>query len=211
MDDFDKIGKLLQAGKATEIKTETQELLDKGIDPKTILEDGLMPAMATIGELFKENKIFVPEMLIAARAMNASINVLKPLMVEGAMSGKGTVVLGTVKGDLHDIGKNLVRIMMEGKGLNVIDLGVDISPEKFVQAAQEHNAQLIACSALLTTTMQAMADVVSAFKEAGLYDRVGIMVGGAPVTQGFCDTIGAHIYSNNAASAADDALAFIGS
>ncbi|MDT8296981.1 MAG: cobalamin-dependent protein, partial [Spirochaetaceae bacterium] len=123
----------------------------------------------------------------------------------------GSAVIGTVQGDLHEVGKNLVGVMLEAKGFDVVDLGVDVSPEKFVQAAQEHNAQLIACSALLTTTMQAMADVVSAFKEAGLYDRVGIMVGGAPVTQGFCDTIGAHIYSNNAASAADDALAFIGS
>jgi methylmalonyl-CoA mutase cobalamin-binding domain/chain len=130
-------------------------------------------------------------------------------MTEGAMSGKGTVVLGTVKGDLHDIGKNLVKIMMEGKGLKVIDLGVDVPPENYVAAVKENNADVIACSALLTTTMKAMEDVVTAVKEAGIYDSVCIMVGGAPVTQGFCDSIGAHVYSGNASSAADAALTYL--
>lgn len=208
--DYKKIGEYVRFGKANEIKLETRELLDKGAKPEDILENGLMPAMAEIGDLFRDNKIFVPEMLIAARAMNASIDVLKPLMTEGAMSGKGTVILGTVKGDLHDIGKNLVRIMMEGKGLKVVDLGTDVPPAKFVEAVKEHQAGIIACSALLTTTMQAMGDVVSAVKEAGLYDSVGIMVGGAPVTQGFCEAIGAHMYAGNASTAADDALAFLG-
>lgn len=210
MGDYTKIGEYLRGGKANEIKAETQALLEAGTDAREILEEGLMPAMAIVGDLFKENKIFVPEMLIAARAMNAGIDILKPHMVDGAMSGKGTVVLGTVKGDLHDIGKNLVKIMMEGKGLRVIDLGVDVPPEKFVEVVIAENADIIACSALLTTTMQAMGDLVKAVKEAGIHDKVGIMIGGAPVTDGYREAIGAHLYANNAASAADAAIEFIG-
>jgi methylmalonyl-CoA mutase cobalamin-binding domain/chain len=142
--------------------------------------------------------------------MKAGIGLLQPLLVEEKTESKGTVVIGTVKGDLHDIGKNLVRMMMEGKGFEVVDLGTDVSPEGFVSAAQEHNAHIIACSALLTTTMNEMKGVVAAAEEAGIRDKVKIMVGGAPVTQEFCENTGADAYSPDAASAADDALALVG-
>ncbi len=202
-----EISEQLQKGKANEVKELAQKGLDEGLKAKQILEEGLMPGMSIIGDKFKKNEVYVPEVLIAARAMNAGIEVLKPHMSESDASNRGTVVLGTVKGDLHDIGKNLVKIMMEGKGLKVIDLGIDISPEKFVNAAKENNADIIACSALLTTTMTEMGNVVKAVEEAGLRDKLKIMVGGAPVTQSFCESIGADKYAPDAASAADEALA----
>jgi len=182
--------------------------LDQGLSPKEILEKGLLDGMGIIGEKFKKNEIFVPEVLIAARAMNAGVGILKPHLVEAGVESKGTAVIGTVKGDLHDIGKNLVRMMLEGKGLNVVDLGVDVSSDQFVQAAIDNNADIICCSALLTTTMGEMKDVVAAAKEKGIRDKVKIMVGGAPITQSFCDSIGADCYTADAASAADAALSF---
>jgi methanogenic corrinoid protein MtbC1 len=169
-----------------------------------------MAGMGIVGERFKNNEIYVPEVLIAARAMKGGIELLRPLLVQEKNESKGTIVIGTVKGDLHDIGKNLVRMMMEGKGFEVVDLGTDVSAEGFISAAGEHNADIIACSALLTTTMNEMKGVVAAADEAGIRDRVKIMVGGAPVTQEFCDSIGADAYSANAASAAEDALALVG-
>ena len=202
-----EISELLQKGKANEVKELAQKGLDEGLSAKSILEEGLMPGMSIIGDKFKKNEVYVPEVLIAARAMNAGIEVLKPHMSEADVTDRGTVVLGTVKGDLHDIGKNLVKIMMEGKGLNVVDLGIDVTPEKFVGAAKENNAQIIACSALLTTTMTEMENVVKAAVEAGIRDKITIMVGGAPVTQSFCESIGADRYAPDAASAADEALA----
>ncbi len=202
-----EISEQLQKGKANEVKELAQKGLDEGLKAKKILEEGLMPGMSIIGDKFKKNEVYVPEVLIAARAMNAGIEILKPHMSESDSSNRGTVVLGTVKGDLHDIGKNLVKIMMEGKGLKVIDLGIDVSPEKFVSAAKENNANIIACSALLTTTMTEMGNVVKAVEEAGMRDKLKIMVGGAPVTQSFCDSIGADKYAPDAASAADEALA----
>ena len=202
-----EISELLQKGKANEVKELAQKGLDEGLSAKSILEEGLMPGMAIIGDKFKKNEVYVPEVLIAARAMNAGIEILKPHMADSDMNNNGTVVLGTVKGDLHDIGKNLVKIMMEGKGMNVVDLGIDVAPEKFVEAAKENNAQVIACSALLTTTMTEMENVVKALVEAGIRDSVTIMVGGAPVTQSFCDSIGADRYAPDAASAADEAIA----
>ena len=202
-----EISELLQKGKANEVKEMAQKGLDEGLAAKSILEEGLMPGMAIIGDKFKKNEVYVPEVLIAARAMNAGIEILKPHMSDSDVNNKGTVVLGTVKGDLHDIGKNLVKIMMEGKGMNVVDLGIDVSPEKFVEAAKESNADVIACSALLTTTMTEMENVVKALEEAGIRDKVTIMVGGAPVTQSFCDSIGADRYAPDAASAADEAIA----
>lgn len=165
-----------------------------------------MAGMAVIGEKFKNNTIFVPEVLIAARAMNMGVEVLKPKLMESGIESKGTAVIGTIKGDLHDIGKNLVKMMMESKGLTVHDLGVDVAPDTFVEKAQEYKADLICISALLTTTMQQMADVVEKAKEAGIRDQVSIMVGGAPVTQRFCDSIGADCYTEDAASAADAAV-----
>ena len=202
-----EISELLQKGKANEVKEMAQKGLDEGLAAKSILEEGLMPGMAIIGDKFKKNEVYVPEVLIAARAMNAGIEILKPHMSDSDVNNKGTVVLGTVKGDLHDIGKNLVKIMMEGKGMNVVDLGIDVSPEKFVEAAKESNADVIACSALLTTTMTEMENVVKALEEAGIRDKLTIMVGGAPVTQSFCDSIGADRYAPDAASAADEAIA----
>ncbi|MBN1686601.1 MAG: corrinoid protein [Spirochaetales bacterium] len=201
------ISELLQKGKANEVKEMVQKGIDEGLAAKSILEEGLMSGMAIIGDKFKKNEIYVPEVLIAARAMNAGIAVLKPHMTDSDASNKGTVVIGTVKGDLHDIGKNLVKIMMEGKGMNVIDLGVDVAPEKFLQAAKDNSADIVACSALLTTTMTEMENVVKAMTEAGMRDKVSILVGGAPVTQSFCDSIGADGYAPDAASAADEAIA----
>lgn len=202
-----EISEMLQKGKANEVKELAQKGLDEGLEAKQILEEGLMPGMSIIGDKFKKNEVYVPEVLIAARAMNAGIEILKPHMSDSDVINKGTVVLGTVKGDLHDIGKNLVKIMMEGKGMNVVDLGIDVTPEQFVSAAKEQNADVIACSALLTTTMTEMENVVKAAKEAGIRDSVTIMVGGAPVTQSFCESIGADRYAPDAASAADEAIA----
>jgi len=181
----------------------TNQALSEGVSPATIIQEGLIPAMATVGVKFKNGDIFVPEMLIAARAMKAGLEILKPLMVETDVKNVATVVLGTVKGDLHDIGKNLVGIMMEGAGMEVIDLGVDISPEKFVAAVKAHNPGFVAMSALLTTTMPNMQAIIEAFKAEGLRDSVKVLVGGAPVSEEFADKIGADGYADNAASAVD--------
>jgi corrinoid protein of di/trimethylamine methyltransferase len=203
---LDDISALLQKGKANEVKANVQKALDEGIGAKSILEDGLMAGMNIIGGKFKRNEVYVPEVLIAARAMNAGLEPLKPHLVSAGVKSKGTVVIGTVKGDLHDIGKNLVRMMMEGKGLKVVDLGVYVSSDKFVAAAKEHKADIVCCSALLTTTMTEMKNVVESIKSSGLRDKLVIMVGGAPITDSFCKSIGADIYSADAASAADAAV-----
>ena len=200
------ISSWLQQGRAPKVKAYVQQALEEGIPAGEILEQGLLNGMNIIGAKFKNNEVFVPEVLIAARAMTKGIEVLRPYLVEDGVEEKGTVVLGTVKGDLHDIGKNLVRMMMEGKGLKVIDLGVDVPVEKFMDAARENNAQIIACSALLTTTMGEMRNVVEAVNASELKGNVKIMIGGAPITQAFCDQIGADRYTPDAASAADVAL-----
>lgn len=202
------ISSFLQQGRAAKVKDCVQQALDTGIPTEEILEKGLMDGMNTVGQDFKQNKVFVPEVLIAARAMTKGIEVLRPYLVAEGIEEKGTVVIGTVKGDLHDIGKNLVHMMMEGKGLKVIDLGVDVSVEQYLDAAQEHNANVIVCSALLTTTMSEMKAVVDAVKASPLAGKVKVMIGGAPVTQAYCDVIGADCYTPDAASAADAALAF---
>jgi len=201
-----EISENLQQGKAKVVKELVQKAIDEGMDVKTILEDGLLAGMSIIGTKFKNNEVYVPDVLIAARAMNAGSELLKPLLVTAGVKATGTVILGTVKGDLHDIGKNLVRMMMEGKGLEVIDLGIDVPTDKFITTAIEKNAQIIACSALLTTTMGEMKNVVEAAKKAGIRDKVTIMVGGAPVTDSFCKSIGADIYAPDAASAAEEAV-----
>jgi len=203
---LDDISALLQKGRANEVKDTVQKALDEGISAKTILEDGLMAGMSIIGGKFKRNEVYVPEVLIAARAMNAGLVPLKPHLASAGVKSKGTVVIGTVKGDLHDIGKNLVRMMMEGKGLAVVDLGVDVSADKFVAAIKEHKADIVCCSALLTTTMTEMKNVVESIKAAGLREKLTIMVGGAPITDSFCKSIGADLYSPDAASAADAAV-----
>ncbi len=211
MEILNQISEALQKGQAPAVKEMCQKALDDGLNAKEILEGGLMDGMGIIGDKFKKNEVFVPEVLIAARAMNAGIEILKPLMVDAGVEAAGKVVIGTVKGDLHDIGKNLVKIMMEGKGFDVIDLGTDVSAEKFLETVKTENADIICCSALLTTTMTYMKDIVNAFEEDGQRDNVTIMVGGAPVTQNFCDTIGADVYSADAASAADAALVAVAS
>jgi len=207
MSTLEDISALLQKGKANDTKAAVQRALDEGIAAKTILEEGLMAGMSIIGGKFKRNEVYVPEVLIAARAMNAALEPLKARLAASGEKSKGVVVLGTVKGDLHDIGKNLVKIMMEGKGLEVHDIGVDASSDKFVAAAKEHKADIVACSALLTTTMTEMKSVVEAISAAGIRDKLVIMVGGAPVTDAFCKSIGADLYTADAASAADAAAA----
>lgn len=202
---LNEISQFLQQGRAKNVKELVQKAIDEGIESKTILEEGLLSGMNIVGEKFKNNEVYVPDVLIAARAMNAGTEILKPLLASSGVKAVGKVVIGTVKGDLHDIGKNLVRMMMEGKGLEVIDLGIDVSAEKFVSTAKETGAQIIACSALLTTTMGEMKNVVETAKAEGIRDSVTIMVGGAPVNENFCNSIGADIYTADAASAADEA------
>lgn len=196
------IGEALERGKRKQVVQMVRQALDEGLTPQQILTEGLLPGMDRVGVKFRNNEIFVPEVLVAARAMSAGTEVLKPLLAETGSVSCGKAVIGTVKGDLHDIGKNLVRMMIEGKGIEVIDLGVDVSPEAFVQAAMEQKADIVCCSALLTTTMPVIGEVVEAFKSAGVRDQVKIMVGGAPVTQEFCDSVGADFYTTDAASAA---------
>ena len=199
----------LQIGKAKIVSQLVQEALDQGIAPEKILNEGLLDAMSVVGEKFKNNEVFVPEVLVAARAMNKGTEILKPHLMAAGVESKGKAVIGTVKGDLHDIGKNLVKMMMEGKGIEIIDLGVDVSPEQFVGSAKENNASIICCSALLTTTMGEMKNVVDLVKAEGLQDKLTVMIGGAPVTQAFCDQIGADCYTSDAASAADAALNYV--
>ena len=201
-----EISEALQKGRAKQIKALVPQALEEGIPAQQILEEGLLAGMGIIGEKFKNNEVFVPEVLVAARAMNVGAELLKPYLTEAGVESKGKVCLGTVKGDLHDIGKNLVRMMFEGKGLEVIDLGVDVDAETFIQTAIDNDCQIIACSALLTTTMAAMEDVVNKAKEAGIRDKVKIMIGGAPITDAFCKTIGADAYTPDAASAAEKAV-----
>ncbi len=203
MVDFNLISENLQKGKAKDVEALVQQAIDEKVAAKDILEQGLMAGMSVVGERFKKNEIFVPEVLIAARAMKAGVKLLRPLLVTDGVQARGTVVIGTVKGDLHDIGKNLVAMMMEGAGLRIVDLGTDVSPERFVEAAKAENANIIACSALLTTTMTQMKNVVQAVESAGLRDHVKIMVGGAPVTESFCKSIGADRYAADAATAAE--------
>ena len=205
---LNEISENLQKGKAKIVAELVQKALDEGVAPDAILNEGLLSGMNIIGEKFKTNEVYVPEVLVAARAMNKGTAVLKPLLSAEGVKANGRVCIGTVKGDLHDIGKNLVKMMMEGKGLEVVDLGTDVSPEMFVQAAKEQNCQVICCSALLTTTMSVMGVVVKEAEKQGIREKVKIMVGGAPVTEGFAAQIGADKYTSDAASAADAAVAF---
>lgn len=202
---LEEISENLQKGKAKVVKELVQNAVDSGIDPEAVLKEGLLPGMSVIGEKFKNNEVYVPEVLVAARAMNMGAQVLKPYLEKAGVKAAGKVCLGTVQGDLHDIGKNLVKMMMEGKGLEVVDLGTDVSPDTFIQTAIEQNCQIIACSALLTTTMGVMEEVVNKAVEAGIRDKVKIMIGGAPVDEAFCQKIGADRYTPDAASAADAA------
>ena len=208
MTDLNEISRALQAGKAKQVKLLFQQAIDDGLDAQSILEQGLLSGMAVIGEKFKNNEVFVPEVLVAARAMNQGAALLKPILAASGTKAAGRACIGTVRGDLHDIGKNLVRMMLESKGLEVIDLGTDVVPETFVRTAIDSDCQIICCSALLTTTMPAMREVVEAAENAGIRERVKIMIGGAPVTQAYCDEIGADGYTPDAASAADLAASY---
>jgi 5-methyltetrahydrofolate--homocysteine methyltransferase len=195
------IYKAVMAGDADTAATLVQSGLDEGLAPGEILNKGCIAAMGEVGRLFEDGEMFVPEMLIAARAMQAGMNILKPHLAEGEIVSAGTAVLGTVAGDLHDIGKNLVGMMMEGSGFEIVDLGTDVKPDAFVAAVKEHNPDLIGMSALLTTTMPAMTATIEALTEAGLRDEVKIIVGGAPVTQAFAEKIGADGFAPDASSA----------
>ena len=206
---LEQISTALQKGKAKDIKELVQQAIDQNIPAETILNDGLMAGMNVIGGKFKRNEVFVPEVLIAGRAMNIGTAMLKPLLVKDGVKNKGKVVIGTVKGDLHDIGKNLVRMMIEAKGFEVIDLGVDVPGESFLKTAQDSQVDIVCLSALLTTTMNEMRNVVELFEGAGVRERFKIMIGGAPITQSFCTTIGADIYTPDAASAADAAIGLV--
>ena len=187
-----------------------QELLDEGVAPSDIINGGLIPGMAVVGEKFKANEFYIPEVLIAARAMHSAMDIVQPLLSEADMDSPGTVAIGTVQGDLHDIGKNLVAMMVEGAGYKVLDLGVDVNAEKFVASVTDQGAEVLALSALLTTTMPSMKDAITALEEAGVRDQVKIVIGGAPVTQNYADEIGADGYAPDAASAVDTVKELLG-
>ena len=206
---LENISAALCKGQKKKVLAFCQEALDAGISAQTILSDGLVQGMTKLGDDFTAGRAFVPEMLMAARCMNAATEQLKPLLVGEASAPAGRVCLGTVQGDMHDIGKNLVKIMMEGCGLEVIDLGVDVSPETFIATAKEHNCDVIACSSLLTTCMMEMKRVVALAESEGIRDQVKILIGGAPITQAFCDEIGADAYTGDAAQAARTAVALL--
>ena len=201
MADRQKFYTLILQGKMDEVKKLTQEVLDGGESPEAILKQGLIPAMDQVGVKFKNDEFYLPEVLMAARAMHASMAILKPLLSKSSTTTATKIVLGTVKGDLHDIGKMLVAMMLEGGGFEVIDVGVDALPEKFIQAAKEHGAKIVAISALLTTTMPEMKSIIEALKAAGLSDSVKTIIGGSPVTEGFANKIGADGYAPDAVSA----------
>ena len=203
MADFETLAAAIiecNAAKAGEL---TQKLVDEGVKPSEIISKGLISGMNVVGDRFKKGDMYVPEVMMAAKAMHAGMNIVKPLLLEGESSSTGKVIVGTVAGDLHDIGKNLVGMMMESGGMEVVDLGVDVTPDKFAEAVREHKPQVVGLSALLTTTMLAMKDTIEVLKEQGLRDSVKVIVGGAPVTQDFADEIGADGWAPDAASAKD--------
>ena len=206
---LEEISFAMQKGKAMDVITLEQEALDQGILAQRILEEALLQGMAELGAKFKNNEVFVPEVLIAARALNRGTEFLKAQLIEEGVRSIGKAVICTVRGDLHDIGKNLVKMMLEGAGFEVIDLGVDVGEDRIVETVKEHTPQVVCLSALLTTTMYQQGVVIEALKEAGLRDKVKVMVGGAPVTKAFCDQIGADAYALDAGSAVEVAKAFV--
>ena len=205
---FNEISLLLQKGKAKEIVGAVEKALSDGAAPEDLLEKGLISGMNIVGAKFKNGEVFVPEVLIAARAMNRASTALKPALIDAGVQPAGKAIICTVQGDLHDIGKNLVKMMIEGKGIEVQDLGVDCSSETIVETVQNSDAKVLCLSALLTTTMSAQKEVIDALKTAGLRDKVKVMIGGAPVTQSFADEIGADAYTPDAASAAEVCRAY---
>lgn len=208
MDTLVQLSQMMQKGKVKEVKELTLKAIDEKISPKQILDEGLLSAMSEVGVKFKNNEVFVPEVLIAARAMKAAVEVLKPYLNESGVQSLGKAIVCTVKGDLHDIGKNLVRMMIEGAGIEAVDLGVDVTPEQVIEAIKTTGAKVVCLSALLTTTMSAQKEIIDAIKAAGLRDSVMIMVGGAPVTAAYAKEIGADSYTPDAASAAEVAKAY---
>jgi len=204
-----KMSELLIAGNIGEIRKVTQEALDWGVQAKDILEKGLLPGMDIVGQRFKACEMFIPEVIRSANTMHAAMDIISPLLSESDTGGIGTVVIGTVEGDLHDIGKNLVAMMLEGAGFKVVNLGTDVKPQGFVEAAKKHSPDILGMSALLTTTMPKMSETIKALQEAGIRDRIKIMAGGAPVTQDFVEEIGGDAYGSNAAAAVEEAKAFV--
>ncbi len=209
MADLELLAQAIIKGKAPDAKALTEQALAEGVPAGDVLNKGLVAGMNVVGELFKTNQYYVPEVLIAARAMKQSMEILKPALAAGGVESKGKIAIGTVRGDLHDIGKNLVAMMLEGAGFEIMDKGVDVKPEAFVQAVKD-GAKIICLSALLTTTMPAMKETVEALKAEGIRDSVKVMIGGAPVTQNYCDEITADGYSPDAASAVDKAKELLG-
>ena len=210
MSNIQEIAAAVEGGKVKLIEGLVQEALDAGVDPTAILEEGMISAMGIVGAKFQANEVFVPEMLVAAKTMKKGVEILRPHLASGSLGKLGKYIIGTVAGDLHDVGKNLVALMVESAGFEVIDLGVDVPPEKFVDALNEHpDCKIIGASALLTTTMDALKNTVEAIHAGGYKGKVKVMVGGAPITQEFADQIGADAYTPDAGSAASKAVALV--
>jgi len=207
--DLSELSLAVEQGKGKRVKELVNQAVAEGMSVKTILDDGLISAMGIVGEKFRLNQVYVPEMLVAARAMSMGLGILEPLLTASGVQPIGKVVIGTVKGDLHDIGKNLVAMMMKGMGAAVYDLGIDVPDRTFVEKAEEIGADIICISALLTTTMPAIGDVIKEFEKAGIRKKYFIMIGGAPVSQSFADQVGADAYTPNASEAADAAKAYL--
>lgn len=207
---FEAMSEMVISGEVESVKAAVRDALSGHASPQEILQNGLLPGMDVVGEQFKAGEMFIPEVLMSARAMAGAMEILKPLLTESEAAGAGTVVIGTVEGDIHNIGKDLVGMMLEGAGFKVINLGIDVKPEAFVKAALEHKADIVAMSALLTTTMPRMKTTVEALREAGLGDRVKILAGGAPVNAEYVRNIGGHAYAPDAAVAVDKARALMG-
>ena len=209
MENLEPLSAAVQKGRVKEVNAQITQLIEAGVAAETILNDGLLAGMSVVGEKFKLNQVFVPEVMLAARALNMGLELLRPHLVQAGAKPVGKVVICTVKGDQHDIGKNLVKMMMVGAGLEVVDLGVDVGADKIIAAVREHSPQIVALSALLTTTMMNQKAVIDALCAEGLRDQVKVMVGGAPVTQEFADKIGADSYTPDAATAATVARGFV--
>ena len=200
---LEEISEFLQKGKRKNVKALIEQALEEGIDPKIILKEGLMSGMSIIGGKFKREEVFVPDVMMAARAMNVGLSILEPKLVEAGNEPIGRVVIGTVQGDLHDIGKNLTAMLLKGAGFEIYDMGVDVSAEAFLEKAEEVNADIIGLSALLSTTMSQMKEVIDLLKEKNLRDKYIVMIGGAPITNEFAEEIGVDYYTPDAASAAE--------
>ena len=200
---MEQLKEMIKFGKADDTIRHVKELLDKGEAPQVLMQQAMIPAMDEVGDLFQNGEFYLPEMLVAANAMQKGIEVLKPLLMKGDVATSGKILLGTVKGDLHDIGKNIVSMVLEGAGFEVIDIGTDAPPEMFINAIEEHQPQIVGLSALLTTTMYTMKDTIEAIKDSGLRDQVKIMIGGAPINQEFADEIGADEYGFDAGHAVE--------